>query len=61
MKQLLIIFLLFFTANTSVIAEEDLDPFEDINRVVYEFNEVIDNNLFKRFSAYKTNAFALAN
>ena len=56
MKQLLIIFLLFFTANTSVIAEEDLDPFEDINRVVYEFNEVIDNNLFEPVSrAYKDN------
>ena len=54
MKQLLISFLLFFTANTLVIAEEDIDPFEDINRVVYEFNETIDNNLLEPISrAYK--------
>ena len=54
MKQLLIIFLLFFTANTSVIAEEDLDPFEDINRAVFEFNETIDDNLLEPISrAYK--------
>ena len=54
MKQLLISFLLFFTANTLVIAEEDIDPFEDINRVVYEFNETIDDSLLEPISrAYK--------
>ena len=54
MKQLVISFLLFFTVNTLVIAEENIDPFEDINRVVYEFNETIDNNLLEPISrAYK--------
>ena len=54
MKQLLISFLLFFTANTLVIAEEDIDPFEDINRAVFEFNETIDDNLLEPISrAYK--------
>ena len=54
MKQLLISFLLFFTANTLVIAEEDIDPFEDINRVVYEFNETIDDRFLEPISrAYK--------
>ena len=54
MKQLLISFLLFFVASSLVIAEENLDPFEDINRAVYAFNETIDDNLLEPISrAYK--------
>ena len=54
MKQLLISFLLFFVVSTLVIAEENLDPFEDINRAVYAFNETIDDNLLEPISrAYK--------
>ena len=50
MKQLLISFLLFLITNTSTIAEENVDPFEDINRVVYAFNEAVDDNLFEPVS-----------
>jgi len=54
MKQLLLSFLLFFMANTLAFAEEDVDPFEDINRTVYAFNEVVDDNLLEPVSrAYK--------
>jgi len=54
MKQLLLSFLLFFMANTLVFAEEDVDPFEDINRTVYGFNETVDDNLLEPVSrAYK--------
>jgi len=54
MKQLLMSFLLFFMANTLAFAEEDVDPFEDINRTVYGFNEVVDDNLLEPVSrAYK--------
>jgi phospholipid-binding lipoprotein MlaA len=54
MKQLLLSFLLFFMANTLAFAEEDVDPFEDINRTVYGFNEVVDDNLLEPVSrAYK--------
>jgi len=54
MKQFLISFLLFFMINAVAVAEEDSDPLEDINRTVFEFNEVIDNNLFEPVSrAYK--------
>ena len=54
MKQLLLSFLLFFMANTLAIAEEDVDPFEDINRTVYGFNETVDDNLLEPVSrAYK--------
>lgn len=53
MKQLLVGFLLFFTLNISVVAE-DIDPLEDINRATHEFNEVFDNNVFEPVSrAYK--------
>ena len=54
MKQLLLSFLLFFMANTLAFAEENVDPFEDINRAVYVFNEAIDDNLLEPISrAYK--------
>ena len=54
MKQLLLSFLLFFMANTLAFAEEDVDPFEDINRIVYGFNETFDDNLLEPLSrAYK--------
>ena len=54
MKQLLMSFLLFFMANTLAFAEEDVDPFEDINRTVYGFNETVDDNLLEPVSrAYK--------
>jgi phospholipid-binding lipoprotein MlaA len=54
MKQLLISFLLFFMINSVAVAEDDFDPLENINRTVYEFNEVIDDNLFEPVSrAYK--------
>jgi len=47
-------FLLFFMANTLAFAEEDVDPFEDINRTVYGFNETVDDNLLEPVSrAYK--------
>jgi Surface lipoprotein len=56
MKQLLLSFLLFFMTNTLAFAEEDVDPFEDINRVIYDFNETIDDNLLEPTSrAYKEN------
>lgn len=46
-------FLLFFIFNT-VTASEDVDPFEEVNRSVYEFNETIDDNLLEPVSrAYK--------
>jgi len=54
MKQLLLSFLLFFMANTLAFAEEDVDPFEDINRTVFGFNEAVDDNLLEPASrAYK--------
>jgi phospholipid-binding lipoprotein MlaA len=54
MKQLLLSFLLFFMANTLAFSEEDVDPFEDINRTVYGFNEAVDDNLLEPVSiAYK--------
>jgi phospholipid-binding lipoprotein MlaA len=35
-------------------SEEDVDPFEDINRTVYGFNEAVDDNLLEPVSiAYK--------
>ena len=55
MKQLLLSFLLFFMANTLTFAEE-VDPFEDVNRVVYGFNDEADDNLLEPVSrAYKDN------
>jgi phospholipid-binding lipoprotein MlaA len=41
-------------ANTLAFSEEDVDPFEDINRIVYGFNETADDNLLEPVSrAYK--------
>jgi len=50
MKKILIFFLLSFMINTVAVAEDDYDPLENINRAVYEFNEVIDDNLFEPIS-----------
>ena len=56
MKQLLLSFLLFFTINFSATAEENVDPFEDLNRSVYEFNDTMDDNFLEPVSrAYKDN------
>lgn len=54
MKQLLLSFLLFFMANTPAFSDEEVDPFEEVNRATYEFNEAIDDNLLEPVSrAYK--------
>ena len=50
MKILPIIFLLYCTINTSVLAEE-YDPFEDINRVTHGFNDVLDDYIFEPVAA----------
>jgi|ETNmetMinimDraft_8_1059916.scaffolds.fasta_scaffold07466_1 phospholipid-binding lipoprotein MlaA len=50
MKILPIIFLLYCTINTSVLAEE-YDPFEDINRVTHGFNDVFDDYIFEPVAA----------
>ncbi|WP_428087743.1 MlaA family lipoprotein [Candidatus Thioglobus sp.] len=53
MKQLLIGLLLLFT---NVVVADDVDPFEETNRAIYEFNEVVDDNLLEPVSrAYKNN------
>ena len=52
MKKLLISLLLL--AFSTVTIAEEVDPFEETNRAVYEFNEVIDDNLLEPVSrAYK--------
>jgi phospholipid-binding lipoprotein MlaA len=52
-KQVLISLLLAF--NLSVNAEE-IDPFEETNRSIYEFNELLDGNVLEPVSrAYKNN------
>ena len=52
MKKLLISLLLL--AFSTVTIAEEVDPFEETNRVVYEFNETIDDNLLEPVSrAYK--------
>jgi len=52
-KRVLISLLLAF--NLSVNAEE-IDPFEETNRAIYEFNESLDSNVLKPVSrAYKNN------
>ena len=48
MKQLLISWLLL-TFSLVAIAEE-VDPFEETNRAIYEFNEVVDDNLLEPVS-----------
>ncbi len=53
MKKLLISLLLSILS-VSAIAEENVDPFEDVNRSIYEFNDTIDDNLLEPVSrAYK--------
>ncbi|HIB27834.1 MAG TPA: VacJ family lipoprotein [Candidatus Thioglobus sp.] len=53
MKRVLISLLLAF--NLSVNAEE-IDPFEETNRSIYEFNESLDSNVLEPVSrAYKNN------
>lgn len=48
--------LLLLMANTLVLAEDDVDPFEGANRSIYEFNEAIDDNLLEPVSrTYKNN------
>ena len=52
-KRVLISLLLAF--NLSVNAEE-IDPFEETNRAIYEFNESLDSNVLEPVSrAYKNN------
>jgi len=54
MKNLLISLALLL--NSSVLFAEEVDPFEEANRVVYDFNETIDDNLLEPISrAYKDN------
>ncbi|SMN15360.1 VacJ lipoprotein [uncultured Candidatus Thioglobus sp.] len=51
----LIISLLLLISSTFSVAE-DIDPFEDTNRVIYNFNETIDDNLLEPVSrSYKDN------
>ena len=40
-------FLLFILFSSSLFAEDINDPFEDINRVTFEFNESLDRNFLK--------------
>jgi len=40
-------FLLFILFSSSLYAEDINDPFEDINRVTFEFNESLDRNFLK--------------
>ena len=54
MRNLLISLVLLL--NSSVLFAEEVDPFEEANRVVYDFNETIDDNLLEPISrAYKDN------
>ena len=54
MKNLLISLVLLL--NSSILFAEEVDPFEEANRVVYDFNETIDDNLLEPISrAYKDN------
>jgi phospholipid-binding lipoprotein MlaA len=48
MKQLLISWLLLTFSLVSIA--EDVDPFEETNRAIYEFNEVVDDNLLEPVS-----------
>jgi phospholipid-binding lipoprotein MlaA len=40
-------FLIFILFSSSLYAEDINDPFEDINRVTFEFNEYLDRNFLK--------------
>jgi ABC-type transporter lipoprotein component MlaA len=40
----------------TVMAEEEFDPFEDANRVIFEFNQGLDETLFEPVAkSYKEN------
>ena len=43
-------FLIFILFSSSLYAEDINDPFEDINRVTFEFNESLDRNFLKPFA-----------
>ncbi len=52
MKSLLTSTVLLFA--TVTVAADDIDPFENTNRAIYEFNETVDDNLLEPVSrAYK--------
>ncbi len=54
MKNLLISLMLLFSSSVLFAEEIDVDPFENANRAVYDFNEAIDDNLLEPVSrAYK--------
>ena len=40
-------FLIFILFSSSLYTEDINDPFEDINRVTFEFNESLDRNFLK--------------
>ncbi|MFP6775681.1 MAG: VacJ family lipoprotein [PS1 clade bacterium] len=49
MKSLLIIFLTFFIFSSTTVAG-DYDPFEGVNRVTHDFNDVFDDHIFEPLS-----------
>ncbi len=54
MKRLFLSFLLLMVSSFAIA--EEVDPFEDVNRAIYEFNETIDDNFLEPISrAYKNN------
>ncbi len=54
MKNLLLSLMLLFSSSVLFAEEIDVDPFENANRAVYDFNEAIDDNLLEPVSrAYK--------
>jgi len=56
MKKILISLMMVFVMSFNSHAEEDVDPFENVNRGIYEFNEALDDNLFEPVArGYKEN------
>ncbi len=54
MKKILVGFLLLMLGFFTVAEEVDPDPFENVNRSIYDFNETIDENVLEPISrAYK--------
>ena len=54
MKKILVGFLLLMLGFFTVAEEVDPDPFENVNRSIYDFNETIDENVLEPVSrAYK--------
>ena len=54
MKKILVGFLLLTLGFFTVAEEVDPDPFENVNRSIYDFNEAIDDNVLEPVSrAYK--------